>query len=205
MVITGFGKKETFPTLTSFACEIAVNNKLKYKETNNVDLSKTSSAIIPFAQGDMVCTFMEGVDPNYIKTFDGYLSELFDKYPEQIAAGISQLNDGEKNQLTEKLRGFGHYLLKDCFAKMIDYRKQNHIDPIIFAISVLPKDELAAMAESLVHLTSLKRRISMDAETVGGPIDVAVISKGDGFVWIKRKHYFRPELNPFFLANYFNQ
>ena len=34
------------------------------------------------------------------------------------------------------------------------------------------------MAESLVNLTSFKRRVTMDAETVGGPIDVAVISKG---------------------------
>jgi len=30
-----------------------------------------------------------------------------------------------------------------------------------------------------------------------------VISRGDGFVWIKRKHYFSPDLNPHFLANYF--
>ena len=30
---------------------------------------------------------------------------------------------------------------------------------------------------------------------MGGPVDVAVISKGDGFIWIKRKHYFSPELN----------
>ena len=35
----------------------------------------------------------------------------------------------------------------------------------------------------------------MQAETVGGPVDVAIISKADGFVWIKRKLYFRPELN----------
>jgi hypothetical protein len=46
---------------------------------------------------------------------------------------------------------------------------------------------------------------SLDAETVGGPIDVAVLSKGDGFIWIKRKHYFKPELNPHFLTNYFEQ
>ncbi len=45
----------------------------------------------------------------------------------------------------------------------------------------------------------------MDAETVGGPIDVAVISKGDGFIWIKRKHYFSPELNPQFFANYYRR
>ena len=42
----------------------------------------------------------------------------------------------------------------------------------------------------------------MDSETVGGPIDVAVISKGDGFIWIKRKHYFDPKLNPHFMAKY---
>ncbi len=61
------------------------------------------------------------------------------------------------------------------------------------------------MAESLVNLTSFKRRVTMDPETVGGPIDVAVISKGDGFVWIKRKHYFTKELNPQFVANYYRE
>jgi hypothetical protein len=49
-----------------------------------------------------------------------------------------------------------------------------------------------------VALTSLKRRVSSDAETVGGAIDVALISKGDGFVWIKRKYYFPEQLNPQF-------
>ena len=63
-------------------------------------------------------------------------------------------------------------------------------------MDLLPKEELAELAEALVNLTSLKRRVSPADETVGGPIDVAIISKGDGLVWIKRKHYFKPELNP---------
>ena len=72
-------------------------------------------------------------------------------------------------------------------------------------VHMLPKDELAAMAESLINLTSFKRRVSMEEETVGGPIDVAVISKGDGFIWIKRKHYFDRELNQQFFANYYKE
>lgn len=52
------------------------------------------------------------------------------------------------------------------------------------------------MAEALVNLTSFKRRVTPETETVGGPVDVAVISKGDGLVWVKRKHYFAPEFNP---------
>jgi hypothetical protein len=61
------------------------------------------------------------------------------------------------------------------------------------------------MAESLVNLTSFKRHVSKESETVGGPIDVAVITKGDGFIWIKRKHYFNIKLNNHFLSNYFQE
>jgi hypothetical protein len=34
---------------------------------------------------------------------------------------------------------------------------------------------------------------------------VVVISKGDGLIWMRRKHYFRPELNPHFFTNYFRE
>jgi hypothetical protein len=38
--------------------------------------------------------------------------------------------------------------------------------------------------------------VTKGTETVGGAVDVAVMTRGDGFVWIKRKHYFDPALNP---------
>ncbi len=59
------------------------------------------------------------------------------------------------------------------------------------------------MAETLVNLASFRQKVSMSVETVGGPVDVAVISKGDGFVWIKRKNYFELDQNPRVLAKYF--
>jgi hypothetical protein len=62
-------------------------------------------------------------------------------------------------------------------------------------VEFMPKPELAKMAEALVELTSIKRRVTRGMETVGGPIDVAVISQSEGFVWIRRKHYFPAELN----------
>jgi hypothetical protein len=83
------------------------------------------------------------------------------------------------------------------------YSVQSHVRPVVSAVANLPKEELAGMAESLVSLTSFKRRVTHDPETVGGPIDVAVISKGDGFIWINRKHYFDAALNHQFFANYY--
>ena len=61
-------------------------------------------------------------------------------------------------------------------------------------VAELPKEELAAAAEAVVNMASLWQQIT-GSPTVGGPVDVAVISKGDGLVWVKRKHYFKPELN----------
>ena len=63
-------------------------------------------------------------------------------------------------------------------------------DPITDVVAILPKTELATLAESLVSLTSIKRKFSRESETVSEPIDVAVISKNDGFVWIKKKMYY---------------
>ena len=100
---------------------------------------------------------------------------------------------------------FGGYLIRHydtILNNSLRYRDVEFESPTLDMATLLPKDELANLAESLVSLTALHRKVSRDLETVGGAIDVAVISKGDGFVWIKRKHYFKPELNMHFKLNY---
>ena len=77
-----------------------------------------------------------------------------------------------------------------------DITDENYIAKLVNTVSYLSKEDLADMAESLVRMTYLKRRITSEEESVGGPVDVAEITKGDGFVWLKRKHYFSAELNP---------
>jgi len=74
---------------------------------------------------------------------------------------------------------------------------KNSREPMRQSVAMLPKDELGLLAESLVNLTSLRQRMSIHQQnTVGGAIDVALISVGDGFVWLNRKHYFTNDLNP---------
>jgi hypothetical protein len=36
----------------------------------------------------------------------------------------------------------------------------------------------------------------MRTKTVGGPIEIAVITKHEGFKWVQRKHFFSAEFNP---------
>ena len=156
--------------------------------------------IIPFAQGrEDAYAFMEGVNPRYKSRFDLALLTMLDHLWKWLAENdLKHLGNRRKNHIRQFMHMAGHAFEE----RMTKDRRRNFVDSVVEAVGALPKDELASMAEALVNLTLFRLRVSMKIETVGGPIDVAVISKGDGFVWIKRKHYFRPELNLGFIENY---
>jgi hypothetical protein len=204
VVIAGFGDDEMFPLLTSMVFGGVADNILRYEINQKIKISHDRSALIkPFAQSEMVATFMEGIDPNCDNVIKSYWHTIIRQFPHDVANAIPALSSVQKRGLIQKLLKAGEGILKEFHQKLREYQQKQHIYPVVDAIAVLPKDLLAEVAESLVNLTSFKRRISMtSAETVGGPIDVAVISRGDGFVWIKRKHYFKPELNPQFMSQY---
>lgn len=46
---------------------------------------------------------------------------------------------------------------------------------------------MAALAECLIDLTGFQHILNFDPEEVGSLIDVTVISKNHGFIWISRK------------------
>lgn len=202
LVVAGFGEQDIFPKVVSYTIDGYFLGSPKILAQNNDEVSPENSAVImPFAQQEMVSLFMEGVDPKYLDAFKGALDETMKELPNAVADAIGA--EGEaRTSVTELLRQVIENIPLDFERQMISYSRSTHIGPIIEAVAALPKDQLGAMAESLVNLTSFKRRVTLDAETVGGAIDVAVISKGDGFIWLKRKHYFEPEQNPQFMARY---
>jgi hypothetical protein len=204
VVIAGFGEKDLFPRLKEFAVEGVIENKLRFRAGRDVEIdSKTSASIIPFAQSQVVRGFLEGIDPGVESVFNKFLEGIFTNYPNILLNRVPGLTTAVKAAALKKTNAASKGILKKFRDEFNKFRQDTLVNPIASTVSVLPKDELAAMAEALVSLTSFKRKFSFDAETVGGPVDVAILSKGDGFVWIKRKHYFKAELNPNFLTNYF--
>jgi hypothetical protein len=66
--------------------------------------------------------------------------------------------------------------------------------PII--MPAMPLQDAIDLADFLVDVTIKFSRFMPGAPTVGGPIEIAAISKHEGFRWVKRKYYFDRELNP---------
>ena len=53
--------------------------------------------------------------------------------------------------------------------------------------------------QTKVALYFAKEKVTKPSESVGGPTDVAVLTKNEGLVWIRRKHWFDASLNPRFM------
>ena len=196
LVFAGFGEDELFPSLVEVVTDGAIGSLVKADTKRACDIARkgTQGAIVPFAQSEMVGRFMNGVDQEFLHYLEQYLKELLYKSAHEVLEASTPTGQLTESQVSG-LRGIVRSNLEDFRNSATGFCRERFVSPILANVKHLPKEELASMAEALVSLTSLKRRVSTEQETVGGPIDVVVISKGDGFIWIKRKHYFDPQLN----------
>jgi hypothetical protein len=190
VVIAGFGEQEAFPALRSFSFEGIFNGSLKYFERANTVIGKrVEASILAFAQGEMVSRFMEGVDPDYREAERKFMSGLSEKFPKAIVKNLRKYNRVQRRVLLERIENRCNEIFNEYRKGMEKEIKDKFVRPITEVVAILPKTELATLAEALVNLTSIKRKFSSGIETVAEPIDVLVISKSDGFVWMKKKRY----------------
>ena len=93
---------------------------------------------------------------------ESYISEMFEKHTELITENIKKYSHEEKQKLKAKLKKISREILADYQKDLKNHRKETYTDPVMSVVSMLPKDELAAMAESLVNLTSFKRKVTLE-------------------------------------------
>ncbi|RVU32686.1 hypothetical protein [Neptunomonas marina] len=207
IVIAGFGDKEIFPAQVETRIEGFLFGCLKHTPIQATNISeKNTASITPFAQGDVIASFMNGMASELYHAVGGLMSHFTEnEVPDQLVKAMQEeaLSPDVIDRINRKIKKAGIDFIETSQAYLADKMDNEHSGPIVSAVGFLPKEEIAQLAESLVNLTSVRRRMSTSSETVGGPVDVAIISKGDGFIWIKRKHYFEPELNNHFFSNYY--
>lgn len=209
LVFIGYGEDELFPSLYSFETGFIVNGYLsiRYLSENDaiIQPGHIDAAVRPFAQTDVMDTILRGIAPQvediFVKNYSIPIKKVFGDMANIVHADNPTLANNIRDFINNNLGNYEIQYFKACR----ELTSRDYISPFINSVITLDKEDLADFVESLIKLTSIKRKISPDQPTVGGPIDVMVISKGDGIIWMKRKHYFKPELNNHFFQNYFRQ
>lgn len=187
IVFMGYGDQDYFPSFeehTVFGISPVGLNSVQERRLT-ID-SENRSSIVTFAQDDVIRAFLHGANPSILNNMEYDLTKTMTQFMDEI---LKVVPEEEK----ERIRELGIDLIPSWFQGFYHVLDNEYREPVEQAIGHLSKDEMAALVEALVGSTSIRRHVSDDEETVGGPIDVVVISRDDGFIWIKRKQYFNIE------------
>ncbi len=189
VVFAGFGAREKFPSMRSYLTSSVILGILKRKRDRAADINADSGPVFqPFAQDRMIRTFLTGMD-QYLRMFifsetlklsTGLVSDIVGRTPNLTDAQRSAIHkDYSQNNLRLALTEF--------FRSVDNYQYAVHTRPILRAVNSLPKKELGETAASLIKLNSFQQKVMHSVETVGGPIDVAVITRNGGLEWKREK------------------
>ncbi|WP_400253957.1 hypothetical protein [Methanobrevibacter smithii] len=205
VVLSGFDEDRLFPIAYSFKIFYLYDGKFIWDDLKDYDILKNNIDVIVevFAQDDVIKTFLTGIDDETRFHIVNFFNEINNNYTNELVNLINtndNIDENSKNEIFNEINTFNakNKVLPIKFNNFIDEVKGKNLIPIFKSIGALPFDELSNLCESLIKVTSLKRKVQPDLETVGGDVDVAIITKGDGFIWTKRKHYFNADLNPQF-------
>lgn len=195
LVFAGFGDRDVFPAMVEYtSCGMVAGRHASYLKNEAAIDFEMPAWLSAFAQTAMSDTFSVGISEDayglLMQSLTAGLSAFAEKVVQESGGDLSKINDlkGEIGRTTSTISD-----------TLLGRLEQAHALPLRRVLSVLPVDEMAELAETLINLQSLKEKVTMPSETVGGPVDVAVITRGEGLVWIKRKHYFDLKLNSRYL------
>jgi len=189
VVFAGFGARETFPSMRSYLASSVILGILKRKQDRAADINADSGPVFqPFAQDRMIRTFLTGMD-QYLRMF--IFSEtlkLSTGLVTDIVGRTPNLSDAQRNAIYKDYSQNNlRHALMEFFRSVDNYQYTVHTRPILRAINSLPKKELGETAASLIKLNSFQQKVMNSIETVGGPIDVAVITRNGGLEWSREK------------------
>ncbi|MDX0426876.1 hypothetical protein BMJ21_22855 [Sinorhizobium medicae] len=191
LVFAGYGDHQIFPEMVEYQSCGVIGGKHVFtqKEHEVIDHTKPAS-LSGFAQTSMIDTFSLGLSDEAFSSMMVAANWELREFANNIIAA-----SGAELEKIDNLPSLVQATMRKIRESVLEQARENHYVPLRNVIGFLPVDEMAGLAETLINLQSLKEKVTKPSETVGGPVDVAVITKHEGLVWIKRKHFFDSELN----------
>ncbi len=195
LVFVGFGKDQDCPSLVSTVVGGGFDKRVNYhvRPEDIVCISDDKPvAICPFAQDDVISSVLRGIHSDWSedagKVFwnmvNPFGSDVFSPSGDEEDPGIefhAMLAGVKTDDLQRQFYKEGMRMLDKNQRAWERTLKDSDLE------------SLASLADCLIDLTGVHRVLTFSQEGVGGPVDVAVISKNEGFTWLRRKSWYHKD------------
>lgn len=187
LVFVGYGSKDIFPSLVELQVAGAYEGKLRswFGSVEQIDRNNTAT-ICPFAQKDVIHSLLKGLRPD----LHDYIVDMMADKASSIKNDIlnTLVEQGVSRDVIDKVAALDVNDVRQKFVGQLAQKIQDSsISGVVDAVESFNVADMAKMAESLISVTNLHRHFSSSEESVGGPVNVAVITKTEGFVWLSHK------------------
>jgi hypothetical protein len=189
LVFAGFGSEERYPVVVTHFLSAIVGGIVKRAEAS-VDAidGDVRSKIRVFADSEVTNAFIRGIDFNLERRVYGIMQLLMQSLVDQVVGAFGNIDAAQREDVRRRFQADLVPQYFNAFRGMIgDYQQQTFINPVLRVLEIAARDELAETARELVSLNVFKKRIMAQKQTVGGAIDVAVISREGGFQWYNKQ------------------
>jgi hypothetical protein len=189
LVFAGFGAEDRYPVVVTYLLSAIVGGIVKRAQAS-VDAidGEVRSKIRMFADSEVTHAFIRGIDYSLERRVYGSMRMMLHSIVDQVIGALPQGDAAQREAVRQRFQTdlVPQYL--DAFRGMIgDYQQQAYINPVLRVLEIAARPELAETARELVGLNAFKKRIMAQKQTVGGAIDVAVISREGGFQWFTKQ------------------
>ena len=192
LVFSGFGADEEYPSLIAVRVNEGFDSHICYRigKDDIVHITdQNETAICPFAQTDIMDALLTGIHPSLKNEALERNSVYLDNYRDQVSDYL-YANDEITDELEEAINQVKSNDLSADFQSFEEQRELDSKQSWLKALKNYDLQNMARLAENLVAITGFERHMTFQQEGVGGPIDLAVITKNDGFIWLNRKSWY---------------
>jgi len=189
LVTAGYGADETYPVVVTTNVSAVVSGVVKRGEVDVTAIdTEMRSGISLYADCEASYAFLRGMELDLEARIYGTLRSLGANLVEQAVASFTRVDPAERESVRRMLLS---QLLPDAIRRfhgtIAEYQQQAYVDPILRVLEIATKQDLAEMARELVALNIFRKKARAGTQTVGGAVDVALISREAGFAWVQRQ------------------
>jgi len=185
LVFAGFGSEERYPSVATYFVSAIIKGIAKRTEVSvdRID-NEVRSKIRVFADSEVTNAFIRGIDFNLERRLYSGFRMMMHGLVDQVVGAFPQADMASRDGVRDRFQRDFVPRYFEAFYRMIrEYQQEVFINPILRVLEIAGRKELGDTARDLVGLNIFKKRIMAQKETVGGAVDVAVISRDGGFQW----------------------
>lgn len=189
LVFGGYGGDDPYPALAAYNVSAVVGGIVKRAPAGQSRISSDiHSSVALFADSEASYAFLRGIDGDVeAQVYDTFQASAH-ALVEEVVGRFGDVDPAFRESVRREFQSERvPQMLAGCYETVNAYQRDAYIDPFLSVLEIATRQEMGTTAEDLVGLNIFRKKITGQDQTVGGAVDVAVISRDTGFTWWKRQ------------------